>query len=123
MHAENYPALSPAEQQLAAHLRGSLDQTLADTDAVARARLAAARRRALDAANVPARRRAPLWAGAALAAGVVTALTLQWWPVGDATVAPSTDPDALEWLVAEENPELIQDLEFYEWLDSQVSRS
>lgn len=122
MDTDNDPALSPAEQALAARLRADFDRAAADTDAVARARLAAARRRALDAA-APTKRRAPLWAGAALAAGVVAALTIQWWPASDATVAPSTDPDALEWLVAEENPELIQDLEFYEWLDSEVSRS
>jgi hypothetical protein len=122
MHAEHDPALSSAERQQAQQLRARFEQAAAETDAVARARLAAARRRALETADGH-KARAPLWIGAALAAGVIGALTLQWLPDSGGVIAPSNDPDALEWMVAEESPELIQDLEFYEWLDSEIGRS
>ena len=49
MDTENDPTLNPAERQLAARLRADFERAASDTDAVARARLAAARRRALRA--------------------------------------------------------------------------
>ena len=115
MHAEHDPDLSPEQRQLAAHLRATLDA--APLDAVTSAKLGAARRRALAAAQP--RRRAPLWAGAAVAASLVVVLALNLRPTLEPAATPGIDETSLDWiaLAEEESPEFYEDLEFYEWLD------
>lgn len=116
MHAEHDPQLSPEERRLAARVRATLED--APLDMVASAKLAAARRRALDAARP--RRRTPLWAGAAVAASLVAALAFHLRPALE-PAAPAIDQDGLEWIaLAEESPEFYEDLEFYEWLEDET---
>lgn len=117
MHAENDPALEREQRRMAAKIRATLEEN--PVDAVTAARLSAARHRALDARRKP--RRAPLWAGAALAACAVVALTLGMLPRLEPTAAPELDADSLEWIaLAEEAPEFYEALEFYEWLDAET---
>jgi hypothetical protein len=117
MQAEHDPQLSPEERRLAAQLRATLDD--APLDLVTNARLAAARRRALDAATP--KHRAPLWAGAAVAAGLVAVLAFNLRPAVEPAATPGFDEDGLEWIaLAEEAPEFYEDLEFYEWLDDET---
>lgn len=91
----------------------------ADTDSVDDAtRLELARRRtaALAAGLKPARLTLQWVPLAAVAAAVIAAVI--WWP-RDTTlpVVAGTDDDIdLEILLAEDNLELYEDLEFYEWL-------
>ncbi len=120
MHAEHDPDLSPEQRRLAAQLRATLDA--APLDAVTSARLGAARRRALDAMKT--RRRTPLWAGAAVAVGLVAALTLTLRPALEPVATPGVDEASLDWiaLAEDEAPEFYEDLEFYEWLDDETSQ-
>ncbi|MDO9454262.1 MAG: hypothetical protein Q7J29_15590 [Stagnimonas sp.] len=88
-----------------------------DVDPVQRARLAAARRRALDAASPT--RAWPLWDGLALAASLTLAIGL-----GRSPAPAGTPPDAAAQVIelSDDNPELLPegldgDLELYLWLD------
>lgn len=90
-----------------------------DVDAVQRARLAAARRRALSPALVPAR----YWQGAALAATLLLSVGVGFWPHSQ----PGIDPIVLQAVLEQSLPgadaraaELMldDDLDFYLWLDN-----
>ena len=95
-----------------------------DVDAVQRARLAAARRRALQPSPATPR----YWAGAALAATLLLAVSIGFWPqpqpLADAAVlqavleSPLPDSDA-------RTAELMldDDLDFYLWLDDSTEHS
>lgn len=120
MHAEHDPALTPEDRQLATQLRATLED--APLDLVTSAKLAAARRRALDGQR--ARARIPLWAGAALAASMVAALTLGLQLRVGPAPTPGLDSESLDWIaLAEESPEFYEELEFYEWLDAETRDS
>ncbi|HEY0975132.1 MAG TPA: hypothetical protein VGE57_11615 [Solimonas sp.] len=113
MHAEHDPELSVEQRRQAATLRQQLDDSTTQLDAVSVARLAAARRRALDAAR-PRRAAAPWWAGVAVAASLLAALLLR--PDAPSTT-PGIDAEGLEWLaMVDGNPEAYEDLELYEAL-------
>ncbi|MGQ0529459.1 MAG: hypothetical protein ACT4PG_06480 [Panacagrimonas sp.] len=119
MHAEHDPQLSAAERADAARLRRLLEAGAAP-DLVTRARLDAARRRALDplSAAAPAPQRVLPWAGAALAASL--ALALGVWNLRT-TPAETAGAEALEWLsLAPDQTGLVEELEFYEWLSAEV---
>ena len=100
------------------------EESVAALDGETRSKLTQARYRALDELSVPARRawgRAWLPAGAAAA---VTMLSVMLWQGQVASVSdPSFDVAAvtdLEILMGEEELEMIQELEFYAWLEDQA---
>lgn len=95
-------------------VRALLDESARDLDAMTGARLAAARRRALERLEPPLRLPWLLPAGVfASAAAAMLALTL--W---NAAPAPGPELADVEVLAGPEALELYQDLEFYEWLDA-----
>jgi len=100
------------------------DKSVAELDAETRSKLTQARYRALDERSVPAMRvggRAWLPAGAVAAVAV---LSVMLWQGQIASVSdPSFDVAAvtdLEILMGEEELEMIQELEFYAWLEEQT---
>ncbi len=105
------------ETAFIAKLRTVLDRSVDALDASTRARLQAARRKALAHADVP-RGFTPRWfvpVGAVAALAVVAALGLWWMP----TAAPppmAASVEEAELLYATDNLELYQNLEFYRWL-------
>lgn len=94
-------------------------------DMVTRAKLSAARARAIDAARRPAR---PwLWA---VPAGATAVLVAALWMPGTPTTAPlpqapgtAVASEALDVLTDEQSPDFYQDLELYEWLDREAGRA
>lgn len=103
------------EQALIERLRQRLDEQADGLDGAMLARLRAARARALEAGR---RRRPARWAlaGLAAAATLVGAVILWqgWMPM------PAT-PEDWEVLAAGDDLELIEELEFYDWLDTTQS--
>lgn len=110
----------PRDEALERFARTTFEAGTAHLDADTRARLAAARRRALDA--VPAARpsRAPrVWALAAtLAIAVIVVVTLERRSDDDTGVWLASAEDA-DVLLADEPLWLEDDLEFYAWLSRQ----
>ena len=100
------------------------DQSVAALDGATRSKLTQARYRALEELVGP---RKPIWNRSWLPAGAAAAvavLSLMLWqgqlePVSDAgfDVAAVTD---LEILLGEEELEMVEELEFYAWLDEQA---
>ena len=100
------------------------DESVAALDGETRSRLTQARYRALEEFEKP---RQPAWVRSLMPAGAVAAvaaLTVMLWqspvaPVAetDFNVAAVTD---LEILLGEEELEMIEELEFYAWLEEQV---
>ncbi|ROR34318.1 hypothetical protein [Inmirania thermothiophila] len=104
------------ERQMEALARRAraLLETAPGPDAATRARLEAARRRALAA---PARRRIAAGWGAAVAAGLAAAALWLGWPRPGAVPA-----EALELVVVDAPPELIEELDFFLWLEETEGR-
>lgn len=108
-------------------VREQLDTDAAGYDAATLSRLNRARQAALDAGLRPRRR--PWWhwslVAVATSAAVVlaVALTLRTPEAGKPPVAPvaleQSEVDDLELLAAGEDLELIENLEFYAWLEQQ----
>lgn len=120
MHAEHDPDLTSDQRRLAANVRNTLEES--PLDAVTQARLSAARHRALS--TVRASSRLPLWAGAALAAGLILAVSLSLQPAAVTPPGLPLDEDSLEWLaLTTETPEVYEELEYYEWLNSNTDAS
>ena len=101
------------------------DETVARTDGATRSRLNQARNRAMAELDAPR----PGWAGAWLPAGAATAaglvllvLMLGRLPDSDTALAPTVATD-LEILLETDDLELIEELEFYAWLDEQLELS
>lgn len=107
----------PLEQELASRLRNSEEQV----DAEALSALATARQRALEAGKVHTRSDAAAhWQGWLLAASVAVVALLVAWPAKQST--PIAVPEAEAMALEEgphEDPELFENLEFYEWLADQ----
>lgn len=119
MNHENEPGWLEA-------VRAQLDADAAGLDAATLSRLNRARQAALDAGLRPRRRPWWHWSLVAMAssAAVVLALALTLrTPEIAAPVAPvaleQPEVDDLELLVAGEDLELIENLEFYAWLEQQ----
>ena len=99
-------------------VRQTLDQHADALDDVTAARLAAIRRNALDARP----RRAhwlPAAALSAIAASVLTVAVL----INRNADLPGIDMDALELIAESEDLELIEELDFYDWLDGTQASS
>lgn len=99
------------DQRIQALARRALNRDIGTLDANVSARLASARRRALD--HVRPGQRWGSMAGWAVAASVLLALNLWWWqmPAGNDVSA-----DDFEMLVSGEQIELYEDLDFYHWV-------
>jgi len=101
-------------------LRGLLRDS-ENLDMVTAARLRAARARALDVAQKPARP----WVWAVPAAAMAVLVAALWMPaVQDPgapvpAAGPTVASEALDVLVDEQSPEFYQELEMYEWLEQQ----
>lgn len=100
------------------------DRSVGDLDGSTRAKLARARMRATEprarAADLFGRRGAPAWVPAG-AVAAVAALWLTWQSAPDSMrpafdVAESTD---LELLLGDDELDLVEDLEFYAWLQQE----
>lgn len=105
--------LTAAQQQRA---RALLEQGADQLDHHTVQRLARARQAALNGEPRVTHRRVAPWIGAAVAASLVAAVTLNMWRDDD----PSSHDVAaidLELMTAQEDLEFYQELEFYEWLD------
>ncbi len=99
-------------------VRQTLDDSAEAMDDITAARLAAARRNALDARP----QRAHWWpvvAFSAVAASVLTVALL----LNQELDLPGMDADALELMAQSEDLELIEELDFYDWLDSTQASS
>jgi len=104
-------------------LRGArrlLDQAASGLDTVVTARLTAARRQAVEAAEVRRGGGYSAWGpplSAAVAATLVVAVTLGLlWRAPEPPLITAATED-IEWLTAKESPDLFSEqLEFYDWL-------
>ena len=108
--------MNKTDEQLANEAKVAFDQSVDGLDAATLSRLNKARQKALAESRHPYRdwlRWAP--ATAAVAAVVVVMTTLEGPGDVDVTAVPATD---LEILLSEESIEMIEDLEFYAWLDT-----
>jgi len=107
--------------------RQLLDESVASLDAATLSRLNRGRQAALAARARPARRWMP-WSGGLAAAAVLTLAVAVVWPRH--TLAPlpqettqavaDSDADAdVDLLGADDSSDLVQDMDFYAWLDAQ----
>ena len=120
------PLRDPAHAALAARVRTGLEASAQALDGATLSRLNRARQRALDAARAP-RRALVRWTALAATACVLVAAVALWrlpaTPVAPtpasapATAAPRVDDLAL--VAGGADLELVEDLEFYAWLDAQ----
>lgn len=101
------------------------DESVASLDAQTRSKLTRARYRALEEleASAPAGWR-PRWVPAGVVAAAVVAVIMLWQ--GQPAVSPQTQAfdvaalNDLEILLGEEDLDMLQELEFYAWLDEQA---
>lgn len=111
-----------ADLAFARQLRDALrdSETL---DYVTRARLGAARARAVAEARKPRGLGATHWLGlgGALAAGLLVAVLAPWRAGVPVPVAPTSiaHGDTLELLLDENDPEFYEDLDLYRWIEGQ----
>ncbi len=110
--------MSDDDKPFVDQVRQTLDQHADALDEVTAARLAAARRNALDAR--PRRTHwLPVAALSAVAASVLTIALL----LNQDSGLQSIDPEALELVAQSEDQELIEQLDFYDWLDATQASS
>ena len=109
--------MKKTDEQLAEAAKKAFDQTVDGLDAATLSRLNRGRQAALAAARQPARQWLRWVPATGVAAAVLLALVIQQGP-GDVDViaAPAAD---LEMLLGEESIEMLEDLEFYSWLDTE----
>lgn len=109
---------NPNVTDLETKARDAYRDSLAGMDAATRSRLTQARHRALE--ELP-KRRAARWrwvpAGAAAAAAVVMVLLVVSPDLGFDERVANEAPDDLEILLGEDELEMIDELEFYAWID------
>ena len=103
------------DRQLATRLKQQLDRHEDDVDTLTALRLQAARRRALAAAPAPRRRFAYWFPAGAFATAAAVVLSVAIWRGDSAVSLPVVAADDWEILAAGEL-QLIEELEFYDWL-------
>jgi hypothetical protein len=104
------------DDQLVSQVRRTLDMGAEELDAVTLARLRAMRRQAVAELGARAERRTWWWVPAAtFATAAVAAMVFSVWN-GDRDFAPGAELSELEILADAEALEMLEDLEFYEWL-------
>lgn len=102
------------EQQLTEHLGQQLRDSETQIDEMTVARLQAARRQALEQAAVTTRHERTGWALGGFATAAVAVLAIVLWHGGE---SPAPDLHGDDWdLLAEQDLQLIEDLDFYDWL-------
>ena len=106
------------DKQFVDKVRQTLDQHADAVDEVTAARLAAIRRNALDS-----RSRRPHWLPAAAWSAVAASVLTVALFLNQGTDLPGIDLDALELVAQSEDLELIEELDFYDWLDSTQANS
>jgi len=104
------------DEALERRVRAALDEAAARLPATRAARLAAARARAVEAARGRRRLRLVPAAVAAAAAAVAGVALLRPWR---AAAPPPEAVEDIEILTAAEPLELIEDLDFYRWLEEE----
>ena len=110
--------MSHDDKSFVDQIRQTLDRHADTLDEMTAVRLAAARRNALDCR--PRRTHwLPVAALSALAASVLTVALL----LNQDVSLPGDDPEALELVAQSEDLELIEDLDFYNWLDTTQASS
>lgn len=111
--------LEPGDAEFAARVADRLRESVDSLDAQTRSRLNQARQAALEEmVPRPAWRRSP-WLTGAVTAAVALVAVVMWRPLGNGPqpMAPATlDAPDLELLMADENLDMLEDLEFYTWL-------
>jgi hypothetical protein len=113
------------EREFEKRAKQAFDRSVLDVDASTRAKLAQARKRAVEEARTPRGfgsllPASPLVPAGALAAGLLAAvLVWQSHPRGDLGSQPLASAD-LELLLGDEDLEMLdEDMEFYAWLEEQ----
>ncbi len=109
--------MKKTDEQLAEAAKQAFDQSVDGLDAATLSRLNRGRQAALAEARQPVRPWLRWMPATGVAAAVLLALVIQQGP-GDVDViaAPAAD---LEMLLGEESIEMLEDLEFYSWLDTE----
>jgi len=106
------------EQQFLNGIRNTLDHSLDELDAVTRARLQAARLTALQS-----RQQQPVWQNKiVLASAMSITLLVSVWLIQKPAIQ-DIPMDDLQILTANEDLELLRELEFYQWLEYQSDQS
>jgi hypothetical protein len=112
------------DRELEKRTKQVFDRSVLDIDAATRAKLAQARRRAVEEAGTsrgwsPLIATRPLVPAGALAAGVLAAVLVWQSHRGDTGLQPLASAD-LELLLGDEDLEMLaEDVEFYAWLEEQ----
>lgn len=106
--------MKDTEDRFEAGLAASFRRSAEDIDGVTAARLAAARRRAVGAAERP--RLAPWVPALAATAATVAGVALLWWPARSPSLPPA-EAEAVEILIQESHEMFEDDPDFYLWLD------
>jgi hypothetical protein len=109
--------MKKTDEQLAEAAKQAFDQSVDGLDAATLSRLNRGRQAALAETRQPVRQWLRWMPATGVAAAVLLALVIQQGP-GDVDViaAPAAD---LEMLLGEESIEMLEDLEFYSWLDTE----
>lgn len=104
------------EAAFLAKVQATLEHSLESIDADTKARLAASRRKAVVAIAKSPRSYKPVMMLAMAASVVVLAVGVAlWWPSSHGTMPAADD---LSLLTAGDDFELLEDLEFYRWLEA-----
>ena len=109
--------MNPGDEKRAERARQLLDESVEHLDAATLSRLNQARQRALEAAAQHKRRGHGSWAfpASGLAAAFLAAVI--WWPQSTMDPAPLPPVEDLEILVSADSLEMLEELEFFMWLD------
>ena len=108
--------MNKTDEQLAREAKQAFDQSVDGLDAATLSRLNRGRQAALAEARQPARQWLRWVPATGVAAAVLLVLVMQQGP-GDVDVIAAPAPD-LEILLSEESIEMLEELEFYSWLDT-----
>lgn len=110
--------MSPDDQTFTNAVKRLLDEDLDAIDTVLASKLSAARHRALAAYKQPADRLrfAPYFPAVICTAALTMAIGLS--DIAPPPILSNGDAIALEWVVNSPDLELIEELEFYQWLDA-----
>jgi len=109
--------MNKTDEQLAREAKQAFDQSVDGLDAATLSRLNRGRQAALAEARQPARQWLRWVPATGVAAAVLLVLVMQQGPADvDVIAAPAPD---LEILLSEESIEMLEELEFYSWLDTE----
>ena len=120
MRKEDEPIATPDDEAFAKRARALFEQSVDDLDANTQSRLNRGRQAALAELDKsgPLTIRAGQWVPAAgVAAAAVVAIVLWNGNVPDDPIAPPSSATDFEILMAEDSFEMLEDLEFYAWID------